>query len=49
MEVRKKLGLPPLSNKIDLSGGIDFTSLKKIGIDLNDKKNVILNPKNEAI
>ena len=41
MEVRKKLGLPPLSNKIDLSGGFDFTPLNKLGIDLNDKKKCV--------
>ena len=45
MEVRKKLGLPPLSNKIDLSGGIDFTPLNKIGIELNDKKKCVFKVK----
>ena len=41
MEVIKRLGLPPLSNKIDLRGGIDFTPLNELGIDLNDKKKCV--------
>ena len=38
MERGKKSGLPPLPNKLEPCGEIVFTTLKKIGIDLDDEK-----------
>ena len=38
MEGRKRSSLPPLSNKLDPSGEIVVTTLKKLGIDLDDEK-----------
>ena len=38
MEGRKRSSLPPLPNKLDPIGEMVFTSLKKIGIDLDDEK-----------
>ena len=38
MEGRKRSSLPPLSNKLEPCGEIVATTLKKLGIDLDEKK-----------